>query len=100
MTEVAVESRGIKESLELLASLEILGVAGVKIAKDGVGPEDLQEGLNLLARSGEVAKGFVGLGEVDDEMKDLDDAELIQLGSAAWKLFKSVKAAAKAEVKA
>jgi hypothetical protein len=96
VSEQPVENKSIKESLELLKSLEILAVAGVGIAKDGVGPEDLEEGLKLLSQSGEIAKGFVGLGEVDDELKDLDDAELIQLGSALWGSYKNIRAAAKA----
>ena len=86
----------LKESLELVAALQLLGVQGVKIAKGGIGPDDLAHALELAKNSGDIVAGFKGLDQVDDELKDLDDQELVQLGLASWNAYKAVRAAAKA----
>ena len=86
----------LKESLELVAALELAGVTGVKIAKGGLkDPKSLEAALHLLQNAGVIVEGFKGIDQVDDEIKDLDEQELIQLGMAAFGLYKKVRAAYK-----
>lgn len=86
----------IKESLELLAAVELGAVAGIEIAKDGFGMDDLPKALALVKHSEVLIEGFKGLGEIGDEIKDLDQAELLELGVASFNVIKKIAAAIKA----
>ena len=86
---------GIKESLELLDGLELVGVAGVKIAKGGLGVEDFAHVVELAKNSDKIVEAGKGLNLVDDEMKDLDEAELLKLGSKAFSMIKNIIKASK-----
>ena len=88
---------GIKESLELLAAVELAAVAGIEIAKDGIGADDLPKALELFKHSEVLIEGVKGLALVDDEIKDLDQAELLQLGAVAFALVKKVAASVKSK---
>lgn len=88
-------SVGIKESKELLEGVELLAVSAKKIAKDGVSLADLPEAIELLKKLDVLVEAFKGLSNVDEEIKDLDQAELIELGS---KVFSLVKALSKKDV--
>lgn len=93
-------SIGIKESLELLAGVELLGVSGIEIAKDGLDMSDVPKALELAKKSDVLVAAVKGLDQVDDEVKDLDQAELLQLGTAAFGMVKKIVAAAKKPVEA
>ena len=83
----------IKESIELLNGIELIAVNGAKIAKDGINISDLAH-LVELAKNFEVLKdAYVGIDLIDDEVKDLDEKELIELGLKAFSIIKNVKAA-------
>lgn len=86
---------GIKESLELLAAIELGSVGIIDIAKDGIGADDIPKALDLVKKSDVFVEGVKGFNEIDDEVKDLDQAELIQLGSAAFVMIKKIIAATK-----
>jgi hypothetical protein len=83
----------IKETLEILKGLEVLGSAAKKIMSDGkVAMDDI---VHLV----EVAKSFDVLKDaVDDvslslkELKDLDETEAVQLIAAVFSLVKALKA--------
>lgn len=96
MTEAKVI--GIKESLELLKAVELVSVAGVEIAKDGLDASDLEKAYELVKKADVIVEGVKGLDQVDDEVKDLDEQEYIQLGMAAFSLVKNVAKAVKKEV--
>lgn len=91
-----MEKIELKETLELVKAIEVLGVAGVGIAKDGIGAEDIAPALALVQQASVLVEGFKGLGQVDDEVKDLDEQELVQLGLAAFGAYKKIREAAKA----
>lgn len=86
---------GIKESLELIAGIELAAVSGIEIAKDGLGMDDIPKALELIKHSDVLIEAVKGIDQIDDEAKDLDDAELIQLGSKAYAMVKKIAAAAK-----
>lgn len=89
-------SLGIKESLELLAAVEVAGVKGVEIVKAEGLAAKAGKAVELAQKAEILVEGVKGLDLVDDEVKDLDQAELLQLGTAAFALVKKVVAAAKA----
>jgi hypothetical protein len=84
----------VKEIKELLKGLEVVGVAGVKIAADGkVSIEDLAHIVALAKQIDVLSAAVAGLGEIDDELKDLDQAEIIELVGAVFALVKAIKEA-------
>jgi hypothetical protein len=83
---------GIKETLELLDSLEIIAVAGAKIAKDGkLSPSDLTIVYDLLLKSPKIAEGFKGINKLSAEIKDLDAEEIESIISKTFVIINSVK---------
>jgi hypothetical protein len=87
-----------KETLELIAALEILAVSGIQISKDGISAADLPKVLELLKKFDVIADGVKNLHAIPAEIKDIDQAELIQVGSAVFQAVKNIKAAAEAQV--
>lgn len=88
---------GIKESLEILAAIELLGVSGIEIAKDGINADDISKALDLIKNSDVLVEGVKGINLVDEEIKDLEQEELIQLGLAAFGMIKKIISATKKE---
>jgi len=83
---------GIKETLELMDSLEIIAVAGAKIAKDGkLSPSDLTIVYDLLLKSSKIAEGFKGINKLPAEIKDLDAEEIESIISKTFVIINSVK---------
>lgn len=87
----------IKESLELLVAVEIVAVSGIEIAKDGIDFSDLSKVIELVKKSEVITAGVKGLDLIDDEIKDLDQAELMQLGLATFSMIKKIIVATKSE---
>lgn len=86
----------VKEVKELLKGLEVVGVAGVKIAADGkVGLDDLTHLVELAKQIDVLTAAVQGVNEIDDEIKDLDQAEIIELVGAVYGLAKALKDAKK-----
>lgn len=90
------EKKGLKESLELLKAIELIGVSGIEIAKDGLGADDIVKAVDLLKQINVIIEGVKGVGEIGGEIKDLDQEELIQLGLALFGSYKKIAEAAKA----
>jgi hypothetical protein len=90
MDEVKI---GIKETLEILDGLELLGVAGVKISKDGLAMDDIVH-LVSVAKEFEVLSDAVeGGDDALKELKDLDQDEAISLLVRLFALVKALKSA-------
>lgn len=84
----------IKEMKELLDGLSLLAEAGKKIAEDGkLGIDDLKHLVDLSKDLEVLVEGFKGLDKLDDELKDLDEAEVMELISHAFSIFKKFKKA-------
>ena len=93
---VVPEHRGIKESQEILKAMGNVADLVSNILADGlVNWSDLQHVLNELKSADVYLAAVKGAGDVDDELKDLDDTELVVLGLAAIKLIKKFVDAAK-----
>jgi len=83
----------IKETQELLNAVELLAITGAKIAKDKkVSADDLPAAVELLKKLDVVLVGIKDLDKLDEEIKDLDEAELIAIVSKVMIIAKSIKA--------
>jgi len=89
-----MESVSIKETKEALAAVELLAVSGVKILADGkVNFADLPVLADMAKNLDTIIEGVKGADQIVAEAKDLDQAELIELGTIAFNIVKSIKAA-------
>lgn len=78
--------------MELLSAVEVLAVAGAKIAKDKkVNAEDLPAVIDLIKQLDVVIAGIKDLDKLDEEVKDLDEAELIAIVSKVLIIAKAIK---------
>jgi hypothetical protein len=83
---------GIKESLEFVKGIELVGVVTKKVTADGkVNGEDIKHGLEIVTNAQVLIEAVKDIDLIDDEMKDLDEAELIQLGTATFMAIKAIK---------
>ena len=82
----------LKETLELIKSIEILGKATKKILADGkVNFQDAPVALELIKEIEPIIEGFKEVKDISVEAKDLDEQELITLGLALFNTYKSIK---------
>ena len=83
----------IAETLELLQGLEIAAKAIAKISKDKkVNAEDLPTLVELASEFETLVKAFSNLQEVPEELKDLEESEIIAIITKVYSIGKSVKA--------
>lgn len=83
----------IKETKELLVALELAAKAIAKVSKDKkVSAEDLPVLIELASEFEKIVSGFSGLSAIPEELKDLDEAEVIAIISQIYTIGKSIKA--------
>jgi hypothetical protein len=88
------EALGIKESMELLEGLKVLGVGAKAIMKDGkLGADDIPAALELLNKFSVLVEAGKGAGEIMPELKDVSPDELKELGTKVLEILAAVKAA-------
>ena len=90
-----MEKKSVKETLEALAALELLSVTAVGILKDGLAADDLPKVLELIKQHQVLIDGFGKMGDIPEEVKDVDQEELIAVGLKVFGTIKSIKEAAK-----
>jgi hypothetical protein len=94
MTEQKVESKGIKETLEIIKGLEVVVPAGVEIAADGkVSAKDIKPVIEVVKQYDVVVAAIKDGGEAIGEAKDYDTLELAQIGGAFLEVVKKSKEA-------
>lgn len=87
-----VEKKGI-EGIEKCLDLASKNVAlGFKIAKDGVGADDIVHLPQVFENVKELVAFIAEKPEIADEIKDLDAAEGIQILQKIYEEYKEVKA--------
>lgn len=87
----------IKETKEALKAIEILAVGGIKMVKAPEMGEKITIALDVIKEADKVIEGVKGIELIDDEVKDIDQAELLELGTIAYSLVKKIVAEAKAK---
>lgn len=76
----------IKETKELIQALGKLGVVGKKIAADKkIGVDDIAHLVDLASQAGQILEGFKGLDIMMEELKDLDQTEVIEIVGELYK---------------
>jgi copper homeostasis protein CutC len=84
----------IAETLELMEGLKIAAVSMAKIAKDKkVNAEDLVHLVELASEFEVMVKAFNNLSEVPEELKDLDENEIVSLITKIYSIGNEVKKA-------
>lgn len=83
----------IKNIKEVFEALKLIAVSGVKIAKNGVGLEDIKEAVELVKQYEIIEAAIKDINLVVEEAKDLDESESIQLLGLAFDIIKEVKKA-------
>jgi len=87
---------GIKDTREMLKALDVLAEFVGKVLADGqINGADLISAVDLFQKFSVFSDAFMGVKNIDDEIKDLDQAELIVLGTEAYKLVKKIHDAVK-----
>lgn len=88
------ESKGIKETLEIIKGLEVVVPAGVEIAADGkLSAKDVKPIVEVVKQYDVIVKAIENGGEAIGEAKDYDMIELAQIGAAFMEVVKKSKAA-------
>lgn len=87
----------IKNIKEVFEALKIIAVSGVKIAKDGVGLDDIKEAVELVKQYEVFEAAVKDIKLVVDEAKDIDQGEAAILLGLAFDIIKSVKEASESE---
>lgn len=91
------EQKGIKETLEVVKAVELLGVEAKKVFEDGkINGDDIPSAIELVKNAQVFIDAVEGIAEVDDEAKDLSEAELLELGTKFYSAVKNIKAAKRA----
>ena len=87
------EKLGIQNIVEIMDALKVLGVSGVKIAKGGIGLDDIPKVIEL-AKQYEVIEAAIKDAEIAvDEAKDLDQGEAAMLVGKVFELVSAIKTA-------
>lgn len=86
-----VKAKGIKEINEFLEANKIIGINVAQALKDGLDLSDVKEVIDIVKEYQKIVEGFKGLGEAWLEVKDLDQAELAQVGAKAIEAYGAVK---------
>jgi len=91
------EKVGIKESLEFLDLLELLGVEVASALKDGFQGDDLAKLVVNVVMAEEFQAGVKEIGKIPSEIKDIDASEGVQLGIRALQMVPKILDALKPE---
>jgi hypothetical protein len=83
----------VKNILEVLAAIELLGVSGKEIAKDGLGIDDLPKALELVKKYQVILDAVNDVKLVVDEAKDIDSAEAVLVVTKLMSVVKNIKEA-------
>lgn len=89
-----MESKSVKEILELIAAIKEVAMFGDAIFKDGkVSIADLPQLMKLVDKQAVLLEGFKGVKEIPAEVKDLSIEEVQEIAGALLAAIKEVKAA-------
>ena len=96
VAEPVVQSRGTKETQEVIKALEVLAEFATKMFADGkVDGSDFMLAIEFFKKADVMVDAIKDIDELAAEIKDLDEQELIQLGLASYSLVKKIVAAVK-----
>jgi len=85
--------KGIKEIGELIDGLTLIGEQAKKISKGGIGVDDIAHLVKIAQEFETLKEAFSGLKEAGEEIKDLDQAEIIAIIGKLYEMIKKVEKA-------
>ena len=86
-------SKGIREIGELIDGLTLVGEQVKKISKGGVGVDDIAHLIKIAQEFETLKEAFSGLKEAGEEIKDLDQVEIIAIIGKLYEMIKKVEQA-------
>lgn len=81
----------IKETLELIAAFREVAIIGVEVFGDGVQLKDAFALGKIAAKFDILKKGVEGIGNIDDELKDLDAEETAVITKELFGIVKDLQ---------
>lgn len=95
MSEKPKEKKSVKELLEFIEGTGLLTSTGFAIAHQGLGVDDVPKVINL-AKEYEVLKdAYTDMDEIPDEIKDMDQTELLLIVAGVYKVYRDSRSAYK-----
>lgn len=86
------ETKGIKEIMELLEGVKVIGVSAKAMMADGkVDLKDIPEAIELLKQYQTIIEAFKGAGEIPHEVKDMSVDELQAVGAKVLEIASALK---------
>lgn len=84
----------VKNTVEILNGLEVMAKFAGEVAADGkVGADDLIHLIDVAKNFDVLKEAVEGADETKEELKDLDQAEILEIIAAAQKVYKAFKSA-------
>lgn len=83
----------LKETLEALEAVKVLGVSGLKIAKDGLGADDIAEVIALAQKADTIIDGVKDADQALEELKEISQEEAMLLVAKVFEIIKALKEA-------
>jgi len=85
---------GLKETMEGLEAIEILAVGGAKVFADGkIRTDDIVTLVDVAKKSDTILEGVKDIDMSIEELKDLDQEEVVKIIFKVMEMIKAVKAA-------
>ena len=85
--------KDVKNIIEVLEAVKVIGVPAKQALKDGVDASDLPKLLEVVKKYQVLVDAIDGVGEVVEEAKDIDSQEAVQVVLKAFEVVKSIKEA-------
>ena len=83
----------VKNILEVLEGVKVIAVPMKAALKDGLSADDLPKMLEILESYKVLVEAVAGVGDIVDEVKDIDAAEATLIAAKVIDLIKSIKEA-------
>jgi hypothetical protein len=93
MELAASEPKGIKDIIEVLEGIKVIGVPLKAALKDGLSVADLPKLLDIVKQYQVIIDAVEGIGDVIPEAKDIDSAEAVVIVAKVMEVIKAIKEA-------
>lgn len=83
----------VKNLLEVIKAVEVVGVSVKGIAKDGIAIDDLPKALELIKKYEVLVAAVEDVKMIVDEVKDIDSSEAVVVVTSLMSAIKAIKEA-------
>ena len=85
--------KDIKNIIEVLEAIKCAAIPVKEALKDGLDVSDLGKALDLIKNYQVFLDAVEGMGEIGEEINDLESPEAIMIASKVFEIVKAIKAA-------